>query len=328
MSGGRITRCPTSRSQRAVGIGGVGDTSTTAARRLPAARDHAGARRGPVCSAARGRGRRADPAQGDHVAPGDSAPRRRAGTDSDQPRQRRRQATPARDQTASASRATHRRADACWHVDARRDDHLAARLRRHAPRRGDGRALGGPRPGHLACARRQDREGPSHRPAGSPCTGSGGMASHPRTTIWLGADLPTRQRQRVAAARLAELAPSDLPAGCECSRRAPAICALTVSAARSSLCCCGRGARSPTSPSKPDTRVATLAKHYAGVLRELEGQPRKPAADVIREAREQVRCSPYVRQATVRRIARLLHDHEKARSRGLFDRWAILGSNQ
>jgi hypothetical protein len=27
-------------------------------------------------------------------------------------------------------------------------------------------------------------------------------------------------------------------------------------------------------------------KHYAGVLFELEGQPRKPAADVIREARE------------------------------------------
>ena len=43
--------------------------------------------------------------------------------------------------------------------------------------------------------------------------------------------------------------------------------------------------------------VATLAKHYACVLRELEGQPRKPAADVIREAREQVRRSPYVRQA-------------------------------
>jgi integrase len=43
--------------------------------------------------------------------------------------------------------------------------------------------------------------------------------------------------------------------------------------------------------------VATLAKHYAGVMRELEGQPRKPAAEVIREAREQVRCSPYVRQA-------------------------------
>ena len=31
--------------------------------------------------------------------------------------------------------------------------------------------------------------------------------------------------------------------------------------------------------------VATLAKHYAGVLRELEGQPQKPAADVIRNAR-------------------------------------------
>jgi len=43
--------------------------------------------------------------------------------------------------------------------------------------------------------------------------------------------------------------------------------------------------------------VATLAKHYAGVLRELEGQAKKPAAEVIREARDQVRCSPDVRQA-------------------------------
>jgi len=43
--------------------------------------------------------------------------------------------------------------------------------------------------------------------------------------------------------------------------------------------------------------IATLAKHYAGVLRELEGQPRKPAAEVIRHAREQVRCSPSVPQA-------------------------------
>jgi site-specific recombinase XerD len=42
--------------------------------------------------------------------------------------------------------------------------------------------------------------------------------------------------------------------------------------------------------------VATLAKHYAGVLRELEGQPRKPAAEVIRSAREQLRCAPDVRQ--------------------------------
>jgi hypothetical protein len=28
--------------------------------------------------------------------------------------------------------------------------------------------------------------------------------------------------------------------------------------------------------------VATLAKHYAGVLRELEHQPRVPAAEAIR----------------------------------------------
>ncbi len=41
--------------------------------------------------------------------------------------------------------------------------------------------------------------------------------------------------------------------------------------------------------------VATLARHYAGVLRELESQPKQPAADVIRSAREAVRCSPDVR---------------------------------
>jgi integrase len=43
--------------------------------------------------------------------------------------------------------------------------------------------------------------------------------------------------------------------------------------------------------------VATLAKHYAGVLRELEDKPRTPAAEAIRSAREQVRCAPDVRQA-------------------------------
>ena len=41
---------------------------------------------------------------------------------------------------------------------------------------------------------------------------------------------------------------------------------------------------------------ATLAKHYAGVIRELENAPRKPAAEAIREAREQVRCATDVRK--------------------------------
>jgi len=43
--------------------------------------------------------------------------------------------------------------------------------------------------------------------------------------------------------------------------------------------------------------VATLASHYAGVLRELEDRPRTPAADVIRSAREAARYAPDVRQA-------------------------------
>jgi hypothetical protein len=32
--------------------------------------------------------------------------------------------------------------------------------------------------------------------------------------------------------------------------------------------------------------IATLAKHYAGVIAELKGQPKIPAADAIRQARE------------------------------------------
>lgn len=42
--------------------------------------------------------------------------------------------------------------------------------------------------------------------------------------------------------------------------------------------------------------VATLAKHYAGVLRELEHQPRLPAAEAIRDARERVRVATELRQ--------------------------------
>jgi len=53
--------------------------------------------------------------------------------------------------------------------------------------------------------------------------------------------------------------------------------------------------------------VATLAAHYAGVLRELEDQPREPAATVIQSAREATRCAPGVRQA---RAEKLIGDRE------------------
>ena len=43
--------------------------------------------------------------------------------------------------------------------------------------------------------------------------------------------------------------------------------------------------------------VATLAKHYAGVLRELEHEPRLPAAEAIRGARERLRVATELRQA-------------------------------
>jgi hypothetical protein len=41
--------------------------------------------------------------------------------------------------------------------------------------------------------------------------------------------------------------------------------------------------------------VATLAKHYAGVLEELEEQTRTPAAEAINAARHQLRCAQDVR---------------------------------
>ncbi len=41
--------------------------------------------------------------------------------------------------------------------------------------------------------------------------------------------------------------------------------------------------------------VATLAKHSAGVLEELEGKPRTPAADAVRTARNELKCAQSVR---------------------------------
>jgi integrase len=43
--------------------------------------------------------------------------------------------------------------------------------------------------------------------------------------------------------------------------------------------------------------VATLARHYAGVLEELEDQPRVPAAEAIRQARTEILCTRHVREA-------------------------------
>jgi hypothetical protein len=42
--------------------------------------------------------------------------------------------------------------------------------------------------------------------------------------------------------------------------------------------------------------VATLARHYAGVLDALEDQPRVRAAEAIRQARESVNCARSVRE--------------------------------
>ena len=43
--------------------------------------------------------------------------------------------------------------------------------------------------------------------------------------------------------------------------------------------------------------VATLARYYAGVIKELHGQPKIPAAEAIRLARERISCTADVRHA-------------------------------
>jgi site-specific recombinase XerD len=43
--------------------------------------------------------------------------------------------------------------------------------------------------------------------------------------------------------------------------------------------------------------IATLAKHYAGVIRELEDAPRTPAAEAIDEAREKLRSATDARRS-------------------------------
>ena len=43
--------------------------------------------------------------------------------------------------------------------------------------------------------------------------------------------------------------------------------------------------------------VATLARYYAGVIKELHGQPKIPAADAIRVARERISCTAHAGQA-------------------------------
>jgi hypothetical protein len=47
-----------------------------------------------------------------------------------------------------------------------------------------------------------------------------------------------------------------------------------------------------------ERRIATLVKHYAGVIEELDDQPRIPAAEAIRKAREEVSCATFVENAS------------------------------
>jgi hypothetical protein len=41
--------------------------------------------------------------------------------------------------------------------------------------------------------------------------------------------------------------------------------------------------------------IATLARHYAGTIRELEDRPRIPAGEAIREARERISVATSLR---------------------------------
>jgi hypothetical protein len=67
--------------------------------------------------------------------------------------------------------------------------------------------------------------------------------------------------------------------------------------------------------------VATLAKHYAGVLEELEDKPRTLAADAIRTARNELRCAQPVRTAETDPTA-------APPAKSPIPKWTMLGSNQ
>ena len=122
------------------------------------------------------------------------------------------------------------------------------------------------------------------------------MAAHLGPTLGQGPDLPDHGRRRVEAPRLAELAPARIPAGGDRGWRdrrpapLPAERVIRVAAA-------WEGRSLAYVAEQAGHSIATLAKHYAGVIRELENEPRKPAAEAVREAREQVRCATDVRKA-------------------------------
>jgi len=67
--------------------------------------------------------------------------------------------------------------------------------------------------------------------------------------------------------------------------------------------------------------VATLPRHYAGTMRELETKPRVPAAEAIRQAREDV-CGTHSG-----RTPQIVDDRKEVNPL-LLPEWAILGSNQ
>ena len=67
--------------------------------------------------------------------------------------------------------------------------------------------------------------------------------------------------------------------------------------------------------------VATLALYYAGVIKELHGQPKMPAAEAIRVARERISCTADVRHANRARLRETAYCLQ-------IGRWAMLGSNQ
>ena len=67
-----------------------------------------------------------------------------------------------------------------------------------------------------------------------------------------------------------------------------ATCVRAAHAAAWSRRCSGRAGGLAYVAGQVGCSIATLARHYAGVIAELEGQPRIPAADAIRVAREQV----------------------------------------
>ncbi|MBV8733179.1 MAG: hypothetical protein JO120_00205 [Solirubrobacterales bacterium] len=156
-----------------------------------------------------------------------------------------------------------------------------------SPRRGPQRDLGRRAGPHAPCVRHQDRAGAAHRPARAARAGSRRVAARVRTASRQAADRAAATggewtREDWANWRRRVWRPAALEAGVAGDLRPYRLRASFVSLLL------WAGEDLPYVAEQAGHSVATLARHYAGVLHELRGKPRVPAAEAIRQARASV----------------------------------------